>query len=963
MKSARTLAIWAGLLLLGFAPAFSRDAGPGRALVEAVRSGLIEVEPQTSFTAVFRVKNKTALAHEYSGKAELPDGWRLVMEEPAFKLAPGAETIRLVSIFVPLRALAGTYKIGYTIETSGERASASRAGAAVKVMFKPRLGVQAMDVTPFVIAGETCTSRFLIMNQGNAPLEVSLSVSSNGYRVVPGAKSLHLEAGQSEPIDITVQTDAGIRKKLSQNVELTAEAIVPKKGTLLARAMTQQDVIPRVYGKDDYFNRLPLEIGLETLVSNTGQRYVQFKISGSGALDKEGKQQIDLLFRGPGRDDFNLFGLQREEYRFKYDSPHVNLQVGDKSFSLTSLTEFGVYGRGIEAGFNAGRFSLRGYHERNLFVGSRRDETAFQLGFSPFDKMKVNVNYLTQTEPARQASRIFSVQSQLQSDVANVDLEYSWDATTSRDLRPANSALRLDVGGRFEIVTYRANVIRSGSDYSGYYRNLNYNSGELTLTPWTRLQIRASYLDQRRTTAILPFFLPFYDRTLLAGFQYQLLKWMNFSVEQRTHDRMDLSPDAQFHYRDSTLRLGALANFGSISFQNFVDVGKTYNELTRKYDKLVEYTLSTNVTIIDKLTLGGYLHYRDQDASFTGEGERRLDLNLTAGLALGRLNVDAFYRTALHEELYRSALSEKSFENPAFLLNNYDMFGVSLTQRFGNGHQLSLRVQRAVNPFGAGLPADRFVALAEYSIPLGFPIGRKSDIGRLRGTVYDAENGRKGVEGVVVKINDLAAVTDANGMYVFNALEPGHYALTLQERVAKHDRITVQKTPLDVMVAGGKTIDCPIGLTAGSSLAGRIMVYKFERAEPELIARKAPARRGPSIDESAEKAGPESPKPRLVESAVLTAVSVELRDAGGEAIRAMTDEDGRFVFDGLRPGSYTLKVYDDRLPELHVFEQDTFTCELKPGAREQVEIRVVPVVRPIQIIKQGEVTIKKKKID
>jgi hypothetical protein len=655
--------------------------------------------------------------------------------------------------------------------------------------------------------------------------------------------------------------------------------------------------------------------------------------------------------------------MQREEYRFRYDSPLLNVNVGDKSFALTNLTQFGEYGRGVEAALNAGRWSLRGYYERNLFVGSTDNEKALQLGFSPADRMSLKFSYLTEAKTARPDSRIFSFQSQYLNDLANLTLEYSWDWTAVKDLRPANSALWLDAAGGYKFFSYRANLIQSGSEFNGYYQNLNYRSGELTLSPWSKLQLRASYLDQQRNTAILPYFLPFYDRTLQAGLQYQVLKGLGISIEERIHDRRDLSLESQFNYRDSTLRAGVLVNVGSFNLHNYFDYGKTFNEITKKFEKLIEYTLSTNFMIINKLTLGGYLHYRDQDESFTGDKERRLDLNFNVGFQSGRTSFDAFYRTAIHQDLYRSALSEKSFEDPAFLLNNYDMFGMSLTQRFGNGHQLSVRVQRAANAFVGTGPANRFIGLIEYSIPLGFPVSRKRSIGMLRGKVYDAENGRKGVEGVIVKANDLATVTDQSGDYIFHGLEPGSYNLTLDERTSQHSKITIEKTPLNLTIEGGKKLECSIGLTTGASITGRIMVYKQEKPESSLFVKKGATPKGPSVSESGEKDKADDAKPKMVGSAGLVATAVELVGADDEIFHALTDEDGRFVFEGLRPGKCTLKVYDNNLPELHAFERDTFEFELKPGSQEKIEIKVFPIIRPIQIIQQGEVTIKKKKID
>jgi hypothetical protein len=112
------------------------------------------------------------------------------------------------------------------------------------------------------------------------------------------------------------------------------------------------------------------------------------------------------------------------------------------------------------------------------------------------------------------------------------------------------------------------------------------------------------------------------------------------------------------------------------------------------------------------------------------------------------------------------------------------------------------------------------------------------------------------------------------------------------------------------------------------------------------------------VSESEGSAKADDAKPKMIESAALIATALELTGPDEEVFHALTDEEGRFVFDGLRPGKYKLKVYDNNLPELHAFEKDTFEFELKPGSQEKVEIKVFPIIRAIQIIQQGEVTIK-----
>jgi hypothetical protein len=822
-----------------------------------------------------------------------------------------------------------------------------------------------MDIHQLAVAGDKGRSEFLVTNMSNSPLDVSLELKSNGPGVSQDTKRIQLGAGESRPVRIAVSTDPNLSQRLNQQVQLTATAEVAGKGTVAASAMTEFEVIPRVSGKGDYFNRLPAEIGFLGIGAGGAQGYGQFKFAGAGSLDREGNHRLDFFFRGPGRnvgrDMLYQFGLQPEEYRMSYDSPNLRVHAGDGVYSLTRLSETGNYGRGLEVDTAFNKWSVRGYVDRILLQNASGNEKAFQLGFRPGDLMKFDLSYMTRKDPGRPtASQIVSVQSQFIRKLFHLNLEYSWDWSGGKGIRPANSALWLEAGETYKKLNSQVNIIRSGADYHGYYENLDYNSLEMTYAGSERWGVRASFRGQKTHAAIGPYVQPFDDQTIQAGAYYQASRRLSLSLDERIHDRQDLSPTAAYNYRDTSLRLGAFTYFGTFGLQNYVDIGTTRNKLTHESENLTEYTVSVNYLAIHKISLSAYLHYRGQNELFTGDKLRRLDMNFSVGLQLGRIDLSALYRTALLQNLYRSALSRENFEDPSFMLNNCDLFGVNLACHFRNGHSLEFRLQNVVNPFRDARPGKSLMALIGYSIPVGFPVNRKTTIGMLRGRIYDAERGRQGIPGVIVKVNDLAAVTDAKGDYVFNSLSPGPYVMTLDDRRTGSDKVPIEKMPLTVVVEGGKKLDCPIGLTTGASIGGRVVIYDFENGGPREVARKEPDTAAPSGPGISALGSGNDAKPQLVERAPLCGTVVELR-AGEEIHQQVTDEKGRFLFEGLRPGKYTLKVFDDNLPEFHIFEQDAFEFDLKAGAKEEVTVKVVPVMRPIQIIDQGEVKIKKKK--
>jgi len=79
-----------------------------------------------------------------------------------------------------------------------------------------------------------------------------------------------------------------------------------------------------------------------------------------------------------------------------------------------------------------------------------------------------------------------------------------------------------------------------------------------------------------------------------------------------------------------------------------------------------------------------------------------------------------------------------------------------------------------------------------------------------------------------------------------------------------------------------------------------------------------------------------------------------------EVLRQLTDEKGGFSFEDIRPGKWKLKVYDYDLPVHHYLEKEEFQVELKPGEEKEVSVRVLPRLRPIQIIDEGEIEQEKK---
>jgi hypothetical protein len=915
-----------------FTPAFGQEAEKG-VQVQPASPGIIETQPRNSITSVFRVTNTSPRTYEFIAEVDLPEGWQLVTGESPFELEPGEVSIRLVNFFVPLNALAGEYQISYTARAKQDVSIRGRDTVKVKVLLKAKLDIQKLEEPRITIAGEKYQSRFLVINRSNASSSVDLEIESGeGYTFSTDVKELRLDAGESSPVTITVDTDSNLRTSLKHRLRLTATAVDLEKGTVQATAQSLVDLVPRISSQGDYYHRLPVGIKFTGFSSSVSGTNAQIGISGSGSIDDKGIHKIDFLFRGPSYDQLMVFGLQREEYRLSFNTNMGGVRLGDHFYFLSKLTEFGQYGRGLEGEFNLKYFTLRGYYQESRWIVPEQEQKALQLSYRVGEKKTLHLNYLEKKEPLHPEDQILSLLANISFHRGfNLNLEYALGKNNSGTGSKTGSAFWVEAFGDYMKTVYRLNIIRAGTDYPGNYRDLAFNSAIVSSSLLRNFRLRASYHDQRRNLRLDPAFSATLDRDILLGLNYRFIKKINLFVEYRNRERMDPLPSPSFNYRDETIRFGASPNFGPLGLYASVDTGRTHNRLTRQSRKLVEYQGSISYRPISKLLFGGHIQFRDQDLNFTGDRLRRITLSFDGRLDLGRTSLFAYYRTAYRKEFYERILFDQSLVYD-LMYNDLNQLNIRLTHEFANGHSIALRVRR--NSFGFARGGVNTIGLVEYSIPFGVPVSRKSTVGELKGKVYDIENDGQGVPGVIIRANEFTTVTNKKGQFVFRSIKPGNYYLREDRETIGSNRITVEKTPINITVEGREKKDVSIGVVRSASMSGRIMVYRFEGGESMQYIR-------PSDDKK---------KRKLIEGYVLRNTFVELKSEE-ETYSQLTDEEGRFNFNELRPGKWILKVYDNTLPRLHYIYKDTFNLEMLPGSIERVLIRVHPKVRKIQIIK------------
>ena len=895
---------------------------------------LIETESKRIVTTVFRVTNKTLTKQEFTPNAELPPGWILITKDFPFELDAAESEIRLLSFLVPQRALAGKYKVTYSVRGTKYPSLGDFHTIHVVVLPVVKLKVRLLEFPQYVIAGEDYSVFFVLTSEGNIENTVRVKIdSAENLSFTIDTKNFKLAPAESRTLKVVVKTSAAIRELLKHRLQLTAQ--VSEDETIKAQASSFVEIIPRITGVEDYFHRIPGEIAFKWVSQKDedADSGFQIEIFGEGTLDEEGKRHIEFLFREPDILDKSVFGL-RDEYYLTYWTKDYRFHFGDGTYSLSPLTENYRYGRGAKGKLNLNGLDLGVYHAKTRWLEPREEQTAGYIGYSSSEKYRVALNYLSKEEST--SNEIISLYGQFKpwQDI-DVELEYAYGKKNEGKDTKSDSAYLLRVQGLtahlfHNWISYLLRYIQAGPEYSGYYSDVDSLSGSLGVPLLKKVRLNAHFrqdkhnLDLNPTLQSAPL-----ERYYQLGVDYRLKTDTNLYLDYKERTRKDLLPQPGFDYAEKTYRLGLNHSFEELTLSASFEFGESRDNLTHQSAKLERYTLSTCFKPTDGQSHSAYLQYRDDSYS----------AGINSSLQIG----------------------EKTFSHLNFRINHYqesyhesqNIFEIGLSHSWPNEHKISL--QGRYTSYRNSEKKDETALMIQYTVPFRLPVGRKKNIGVVKGSVYDEET-KESMPDVIIRTNGATAVTDRDGNFTFPSLKPGTYYLNIDRARIGLNRITAQKNPIEVTVESGKETRVEIGITQPAILSGQIMLYQFENNH--------------SNDSGAEKGGNNTTnhcvvgggdnnngslnngETKLVKAYGLANILLELTN-GSEIKRYVADKKGYFRFEELRPGKWTLKVYHANLPDYHYLEEDTFAIELKPGDGKEILVKALPKKRFIRIMEEG----------
>jgi hypothetical protein len=898
------LSISACLLL-----AFSLSAGESGVQVITASEELLESHPRRIVTSIFFITNWTGEEKVLTPEVDLPSGWQLIACDRSLHLGPGERTMSLVSFLIPRTAQAGSYSVGYSVKSRDKTPYVHPAYVRVHVIPVTSLYLEILDYPEFVVAGEAYEVSAVLVNQGNTSTEVDVSVTSQtGFPMEGDEQRFDLRPGESAVLQVGVKTDPGIRKVTRERLSLTARTAGPSKTK--EQAWCYLEILPRVTGTRSRYRRVPVMAAVRYLSEDNAwdRSKAQVSFSGSGNLSSDGTQHVDFVFRGPDMGQNHLLG-NRDEYFLNYRFGSHSVILGDYSYSVSPLTENHRYGRGGKGTALFNHLKVSGYNMKARWAESDEEQTAGSVDYRFGDDSFLGMRYLKKS--GQHTGEMLSFETRLHPATgAGLEIEYAGGLAGSSD----NDAYRLKFMSLAPWGSYLLRFIRAEEDYPGYFQNMDFISTSLGLNFSKDFRVDASFRQERHNLNLDPLS---YTAPLERDYRLRLVfrsgTAMDYSLAYRFRESRDRFAVPMFDSRERSVRAALSRRYDAWDCHAAAELGRSANRLTGGTHRLERYTASVRVKPGRSHYYHGYLYY-DRNVGPSHHEKHHLSAGVTASVLLGsQTALDAGVRSNRFEDLDNQ---------------NRDVFELSLRQRLFDRTELVFKGHYTEYRYKD--QSQDLAFMVEYNIPFGMPVSRRADVGSLKGKVRDLETGRA-LPDVILRLDGSTAVSDWGGRFSFPTVPAGTHHLKVDRTSIGLDRITSRRFPLEIEIRGGKTTSIEVAVVRGAQVRGRVDLYAYEDSSSGVLT-------------------PNSER-RLTVQHGLASTMIELTD-GYEVRRALTARDGSFSVEELRPGTWTLAIPAEHLPEHHIVDGDVH-LHLQPGAEETVAIQIVPRERPLHIIKEG----------
>lgn len=840
------------------------------------------------------VRNSASDSIAIAQSITLPAGWTTVNSLIPTTLVADAMELWLVSVATPAGAPAGKYVIRAGMIANGVTSSDS---VVVTIDERYSLDVKASNPPTYVFAGDIYETTFIVRNAGNITTRVKLKATSNrGSAPKLSATEIDLTAGATQSVKVSVSVPKEMSRSQQDLLEIVA--IDAARDTVRAATSVETTIIGKGSAGADFWT-VPGDVAIRAASANSGVS--TFVASGSGYLNEKATVKVDFTAQ-TAPEAQSVFG-DRDQYRIGLETKNMTLRAGDQSFGFSALTSSGSQGTGAELVGKRGNVIAGGYFQKNRWTLNSGSEAAAVIRSA--DEVKTGGSVV-----AVQRSGAFGVGSRVLSGsahtvIANNTLEV--EAAKSDSLRQAGAAGLVRLYGSTKTFQYDFGAQRANNSFAGAQRA----SSDQHL----------SISGQKLGSAFLSAMFAVHKTNPTAqsnGFGQRIAtssvtaSFMNgSSIEAERLDRNDFGlMNSGIRGTQQSLRGRGRFVTGRLDFLTTIQTGIVSQESSASHT-FTSLSASVRAAIGKEQFVSAFADLTDGKALGAG-GIGTISSGTSAELKLGQL-------TAVRLTTSMSAQRDR-------LGDWVGQADFTIERRIA---QSIVAFRGRMAESGSRTAPSQNAFYMEVRTPLRLPTSRLNRGGRAHAKVVDVETGR-GIEGALVRMGDVAAITDKNGVAAFKNLEAGEYHAVIEGGVGAGQIVEGGNVSVDSTVRA----EVKLNVSRGARVQAR--VRQMEKQSPS--GSKGPSAGGDSLVDIG-----------AVQGAVLALISAR------DTIWQSADDKGRVDFGAIVPGHYVVKVVAGDVPEFTMFERKEMELDVKAGEQRAVEFRLVPQIRALQFI--GEETV------
>lgn len=862
----------------------------------------ITAKPGKVTTVVASILNKTGSNLIVQPKFFYPEGWNSITDTKDFEIKAGSKLTKLISFSAPNQTKAEDFELLYELIEIKTGNSLGNLAITVQVEEIVNVSIKGIEVPHFVLAGQEVHAKFIVRNLGNSEQEISL-ISYNCDIV--GSNNILLAPNDIKVVEVKTLTTPNIQKVSRKSFRI--EGTTSGESLVKAHAYQHSLIIPNASAEINDIRRLPGYARLSYIGRNRidGQFISgwQGELFMRGNLDELGEKNLEIKLRGPNQFNVSSLGLY-DEYYAQLNTPNYKIHLGDKTYSLSPLTEYARNGRGIEASIRHKRKEFGSFYHRPRFFPEIKEEIgAYARHHFNLDN-SISLNYLRKTyRNSNSNASLLSLlgrfnpfkNTYIESEVSQGyhQTESGYAGYLKLESSPINK-LRLS-----------STVLYASRDFPGYFRNTWFYTGSINYSISPKINVFGNiYQDERNAARDTIFSTAPFSKRYQAGLSFRLSRKTLIKTYLRQNELKDQLPSLKFHRQNQSLKLQISQDLRPFRLSAAAEYGKTENFLNpegEKYSKLFRAYLDINYRLSDRHNFRGFAQFFENNR-FDNQNQKQFIFGISGQSRITKsTNVKFQYQNNFAiEEYYRDR----------------NLMEFHLAQTIKKQHEISVSARYALQR--QTVDQGDFSVAAHYKYNFGIPLEGKEKQSTLLGQIFS--NNSESIEGIVLHLNGRTAVTNELGQFKFKSLAPGKYYLLLDKSSLAIHQIPDIPVPIQVEIIEGQDANISFGLTTSVTISGSL----------DIIPKKLLT----SNNSKMEMPGP---------------ILVQLTN-GEDTFRQITEKDGTFIFSGLRPGEWNLNIIANDLYKQYIFEENEFELNMKPGQKENIEVRIRKKERKIKFL-------------